>query len=278
MLNVGPLADRVMGRFPLSIATSLAIEGAIGEHPDRPTGKNELVQYDEIWVNVKTLFRNLYNAVERDKVQSISKQDFYDNLEVEVDQLRRVIESETQGRMKVVFYICDYAGMEITYHNAILRGDTTPTQKAYTDAMIAALLPFVKNHQDDLKTYRLKITDGSQNKVLLLTHFPIDLFSKAFRNMALLESHTGAVKERHQWYTKYLDGKNLPQIPFMEGLMLVFGDKEHFRPMSIGVRKAILDLANDHKWSQATTLDKVRYSISTLKDHFLRDQLRQILR
>lgn len=276
MLNVGPLADRAIGKFPLSIATSLAIEGAKGEHELHPTGKNELVEYDEIWVNIKTLFRNLYNAVDRENVLTIRPSDFYEQVEVEADQFERIIQAETGGRMKVVFYTSDYAGMEIAYPHAHLRGDTTPLQKAYTGAMIGALTPYVRNHRDDLKTYRLKITDGSDNRVLVLTHFAFDLLAKGFRRMALLESHTGAVKQKHQWYTKYHNGKDLPMIPFMEGFMQVFGDNEHFRPMSIGVRKKIIELATANNWSQATTRDKVMYGINSLKDHFLRDQLLQL--
>jgi hypothetical protein len=276
-MNVGILADRVMGRYPLSIATSLAIEGAIGEHDQHPTGKNELILYDEIWVNIKTIFRNLYNAVDRELVTTVPHNTFYEQIEVETDQFQRVIESETKGQMRVVFYVSDYAGMEREYPHAHLRGDTTPLQKTYTASMISSLAPYVRNHQHDLKTFKLKISGLPSSKSMILTHYALDLTSKDFRNTVLLESHTGTIKHRHQLYTKYLNGSTIPTIPFNEGFLQVMGDKEHFRPWSIASRKTILDLADEYKWSQATSKDKLLYSINSLKDHYLRDLLRQVL-
>lgn len=276
MLNVGPLADRVMGKFPLSIATSLAIEGAKGEHELHPTGKNELIEYDEIWVNIKTMFRNMYNAVSREDVLTIKPSDFYEQIEIELDQFERVIQSETNGRMKVVFYVSDYAGMEMKYSLAHLRGDTTPLQRAYTAAMIGALGPYVRNHKETLKSYRLQMKDGTVEKALMLTHFAFDLTTKHMPRMALLESHTGAVKQKHQWYTKYHNGKDLPMIPFCLPFLQVFGDSEHFRPMSIAARKSLIELATQRNWSQVTTREKLMYDIDSMKDHFFRDILKRL--
>lgn len=277
MLSTGVIANRVLGEYPLSIATSLAIEGATGNHPDHPTGKNELIQYNQIWVNIKTIFRNLYNAVDRELVLTVKPEDLYEQVEMELDQFQRVIAAETKGQVSVVFYVSDYADMERTYPHAHLRGDTTPLQKAYTSSMISALTPYIRNHQHDLKTFKLNISGSGNDKTLLLTHYAIDLFAKGFRELALLESHTGAVKLKHQWYTKYLNGSTIPQIPFMNGFMQVFGDKEHFRPWGMSARKTILNLADEYLWSQVTTKEKVIYSINTLKDHLLRDVLKEIL-
>jgi hypothetical protein len=277
-MNVGILADRVMGKYPLSIATSLAIEGAIGEHEEHPTGKNELILYDQIWVNIKTIFRNLYNSVDRELVETVPHVTLYEQVEVEADQFQRVIDSETKGQMKVVFYVSDYAGMERAYPHSHLRGDTTVLQKTYTSAMIGSLAPYVRNHQEDLKTFKLKITGSSDGKSMLLTHYPLDLICKGFRELVLLESHTGTVKHKHQWYTKYLNGSTIPTIPFNEQFIQVFGDKEHFRPTSINIRKAVLDLATQYNWSQVTTRDKLVYDIGLLKDHFLKDNLLQLFR
>jgi hypothetical protein len=275
-MNVGVLADRVMGKYPLSIATSLAIEGAIGEHPDHPTGKNELVLYNEMWVNLKTIFRNLYNSVDRELVATVPYNVLYEQVEVEADQLQRVIESETNSQMKVVFYVSDYSGMDRVYPYGHLRGDVTPLQKAYTSAMVGSIAPYVRNHKDDLKTFKLKITDSSNKKIMILTHYPFDLLCKGLKELVLLESHTGAVKHKYQWYTKYLNGSEIPTIPFNEQFIQVFGDKEHFRPMSIGIRKAILELATEYNWSQVTTREKLVYNIGLLKDHFLKDNLLQL--
>lgn len=59
--------------------------------------------------------------------------------------------------------------------------------------------------------------------------------------------------------------------------MQVFGDSEHFRPMSMGVKKTVIELANQYSWSQVTTDLKIRYGIDTLKDPALRHLLQQML-
>jgi hypothetical protein len=39
------VSERPTGHYPLSIATSLAIEGAMGIHPDNPVGKYMLKDF-----------------------------------------------------------------------------------------------------------------------------------------------------------------------------------------------------------------------------------------
>lgn len=273
----GALANRVLGQYPLSIATSLALEGAMGIHPDHPSDKKELLDYSVLWVNLKTLFRNYYNAVDKESVHDVRPAEFSEAVWQEMDQLTRVVQSETAGKMSVQYYVSDYANLETTYPKALIRGDTTGLQRAYSAAMVGSLAPLIRDHRDVIKSYRLKITDSVTQPTLMLTHIAFDLLAKGFTNMALLESHTGAIKKKHLWYTKYHNGRELSQIPFNEGFMMIFGDSEIFRPMAIGVRRAVLELATQYNWSQATTLAKIDYSLSTLKDHLLKDTLRALL-
>ena len=53
------MSSRTIGQFPLSIATSLAMEAAFGIYPDRPETKEPILKYDTLWVNVRTIFRNI---------------------------------------------------------------------------------------------------------------------------------------------------------------------------------------------------------------------------
>jgi hypothetical protein len=166
--------------------------------------------------------------------------------------------------------------METKYRYAQVRMYTTDIQKAYGDEMQRALLPVLQALKDSIKIYRLKITDTETRRCLMLTHFAFDLLARNFPQMSLLESHTGKIKTKHQFYTKYHDGKNLQNIPFYCGLMQVFGDSEHFRPMQKGVRDTILAIADKYSWSQVTTSAKVRAGLETIQDPYLRDVLRKI--
>jgi hypothetical protein len=277
-MDTSALAQRqTWDPYPLSVATSLAILGGMGVHPDHPLppGQQPLLKYEEVWVNVKTLFRNLYEAVDKASVDSIPVSAFADTLLEEMEQFVNIIADLSNRRIAVQFYICDYKDLARTYPHAILRGDTTDNQRRYTHAMSGTLALILKTHRDHIHVYPLKITHASTKKLLLLTHYPIDLFSVALQRRALWESHTGTIKEKHQWYTKLLS-KDLPMIPFSEAMMQIFGDKEHFRPMSMAIKKQVLELAERYNWSQVTTEDKMKYGISTLRDHAVRDMLRSL--
>lgn len=276
-MNTSALSERVLGQYPLSIATSLAIEGAMGIHPDKPEQTKKLLPgYGVIWINLKTVFRNLYNAIDKERLQGVSTQDFIDAFTSEIDQLKHVISVETASRTDVVLYVSDYAGMGQKYRHAILRGDITGNQLAYTSAMIETLGGYIRAHPNTVKRYTLKILDVEARKALILTHYAYDLLAKGFSNLSLLESHTGTIKDKYMWYTKYLNGKELSSIPFREDMLQVFGDNEHFRPMPIKARRQVLDIASKYNWSQVTTTDKVKYGISQIADPYLRDILRDL--
>lgn len=276
-MNTNPVYDRVFGAYPLSIATSLAIEGSMGKHPDRPDQTEVLLpRYDVMWVNLKTIFRNLYNAIDRNAVQDARPQDLFDAFTSEIEQLISIIRVETSSKMDVVLYTSDYAGMDRKYRHAILRGDTTHLQIAYSKAMVFTVGQYIKTHRPDVKLYTLKINDLEKRKALMLTHYAYDMLAQGFDNLSLLESHTGSIKDKFKWYTKYYNGKDLPNIPWRESFLQVFGDNEHFRPMSIGIRKQILQLAEQYQWAQITTDAKISYCLDKLQDKALREMLREL--
>lgn len=276
-MKTSVLSDRVLGQYPISIATSLAIEGAMGIHPDKPDQTKKLLPgYAVIWVNLKTVFRNLYYSVDKEQLQNASVQEFIDAFTSEIDQLKHVISVETASRTDVVLYVSDYAGMGQKYKHAILRGDITANQLAYTAMMVQTLSAYISSHPNTVKRYTLKILDVEARKALILTHFAYDLLAKGFSSLHLLESHTGTIKNKFMWYTKYLNGKELSSIPFREDMLQIFGDNEHFRPWPIKARRQVLELAAKYNWSQVTQNDKVRYGFGQIVDPYLRDILREL--
>lgn len=267
-------AERATGSFPLSIATSLAIEGSLGIHPDHPAGEKLLGDFNELWVNLKTLFRNYHNAVGRDNYDSTKIQEHYTHFEQEMESLEKVVNSETSGKVRVVYYLPNYDRVASRFPHALMRKDTTDIQKQYTARMKALLTMVVNNKKEQIKIYSDLILRESGRAVLLLTSYPIDLTTSSFSSIALLESHTGNIKQRNQWYTKFYDGKELASIPFTQGSLTIFGDNEMFRPLPISYRKSILELAKKYNWSFATTWDKITYGLNTLKDRYLAEHLK----
>ena len=270
-------AERVIGAYPMSIATSLAIEGALGHHPDRPTGKDELNGHQVIWANVKTMFRNFHGALKKEDIPRCRPQEWAEELLREMEMFRQIVSEVSSNTMEVVYYLPDYAGLERQYPHAIVRTDQTPLQIDYTRRMKSVIGHLLSLRAIEIKIYPFLIKDQDNRPALMFTHVSPDLFTKAIRNKKLLESHTGAVKPQTLWYTKYLNGSGLMQIPFRLDLVQVFGDSEIFRPWNIKAKQEVLGLAERYNWSQVTTTDKIKYSFEQIRDHALRRTLLSML-
>lgn len=267
-------SERILGQYPLSIATSLAIEGIMGVHPDNPVGKHALQDFDTVWVNLKTLYRNFYNAHDKEFVDKISAEEQALYLSQEMDSLKTVVSSESDKRTKVRFYLPDYDKVSRRYRHALMRVDHTPKQLAFANAMVAVIKLILEHRKDEIMLTSDVIVDQIGGRVLMITHYPLDLTTRAFNVVALLESHTGIVKTREMWYTKYYNGKELVGIPFTAALLSIFGDNDMFRPMPIQYRRTLIELSEKYHWNFLTTKDKILYGLSTLKDKMLSEQLR----
>ena len=112
----------------------------------------------------------------------------------------------------------------------------------------------------------------------MLTHVAYDLLSyNKFNTLHLLESHTGKCKDISLWWTKLSNSKDLMRIPFNILTLQIFGDSQIFLPFPIETRKQILQLAEDKKWTNVTTKERIRLSLDTLKDVFAAVVLKKIL-
>lgn len=267
-------SERTLGQYPLSIATSLAIEGIMGIHPDTPIGKYALSDFATVWVNLKTLYRNFYNAHDKETIGYIAPEDQAVFFSQEMDALTTVIGSESAGATAVRFYLPDYDKVGKRFRHALMRVDHTPKQLAYASAMIGTINQILASRREDIHLTSDVIVEPFGGKVLMITHYPLDLTTRSFNAIGLLESHTGLVKTKEMWYTKYYNGKDLVAMPFMASLLSIFGDNDMFRPMPIQYRRALIELSEKYRWNFLTTKDKIFYGLSTLKDKMLAEQLR----
>lgn len=272
------VAARVIGQYPISIATSLAIEAACGIHLEIIVDKAPILAYQELWINIRTLYRNIMGSLDKDTLLGVVPINLADALGQEMDTIVSIIGDVTNGKTKVIYYVSNYKDIETKYKVGVIRRDNTDKQKEYTEIQTQTIKLLLKAHPDNILVFDLKLKSDKQVKTLLLSHYPYDLLSsKSFGSLSLLESHTGSIKEKSQWYSKYYNGKDLVRIPFREDFIQVFGDKETFRPMNNEVRNQIIELAEKYKWSSITTHDKILYSVNTLKDHYFRKILLSIL-
>ena len=280
------IAEREVGQYPLSVATSLALEGATGIHPDHDpkVKKAPLLEYGELWINLRTLFRNFMGALPKDVAGGVVPRQIDEALRDEMEQIKSIVKQFTHDRCKVVFYVSNYAGMKEKYPHAKIRSPETGTDKQQEYMVIKnqtlemMLKSLEQQGGEDVRVFKLKLFPQQQAKTLIFTHFAYDLLSwKAFSSLDLLESNTGNVKKRPQWYTKYQNGRELSMIPFREDFIQVFGDSRTFFQMPIRIRKQVIDLATQYNWSAVTTDDKIRQNVSQLKDLETRRLLLEIL-
>lgn len=282
MANPHAVLDREFGQFPLSIATSLALEGATGIYPERETGINELPKYPQLWINLRTLFRNMHGSIPREDLTSIAAEQYAQALFDEMERLVEIVSEKSNGASKVVFYVSNYKDMEKQYPHALLRKPKTDRQLGYDDAQkksVTKLLEMLEKRGGmDVRVFDRKIRNSEHLRALIITHYSFDLVAhNQFSELDLLESHTGVIKPRSQWYTKFIDGKTLPMIPFGETMLQIFGDSETFHPWPSKVRREIIELAEKHRWTQLTTRDKLSYNFEMLKDPFLKAVLKEML-
>jgi hypothetical protein len=91
--------DRTMGKFPISIATCLAIEGALGIHDNIPKPKTPpIMAVTGILYNLSTLFRNFYGALKADALPSITVEAIANGLIAELLTINGVVHEQTHGR------------------------------------------------------------------------------------------------------------------------------------------------------------------------------------
>ena len=275
---------REMGQFPLSIPTSLALEGAIGIYPEKETHINVLPEYDEMWINLRTLFRNLMSSMKSEEAAAVTPTPVAEALMTEIEHLESIIKERSANRIHLVFYVSNYVGLENKYPKAYIRKDSTPKQLIRTEIQkkaIQHLLNLLKEQGGhDVRVFQQKLSTAKPTKALIITHYAYDLFVyPQFSQLDLLESHTGVVKPKSQWYTKYVDGKTLPMIPFREDLIQIFGDAETFSPWPIKHRRQLIELAEKHHWTQVTTKALIDYNLTLLHktDPYLADTVKSML-
>lgn len=275
-----------MSSFALSIGTALALESLFtGDRPpydpQRPLPEHvDIKKYDELWVNLSTLVRNIYSSVPTAVQASLMAVDLFVTLESEVDIIRALVEEGSRGRTKVVFYTTDATRLAKRHPHAKLREDTTPKQLMYGALKDLVLKEFQKRHAHipGIMTFHEKLTPPQAKKALIVTHDAYDLLSwEAFDVLHLLESHTGLLKKRQQWYTKYSNGKDLMRIPFNSCFMQVFGDNVHFHPFPAKDRNLLKQTADERGWTALTTRDRLVLSFQLLADPVLGQLLLDML-
>lgn len=276
------LSIRAQGQFPLSIATSLAIESALGVLPDAPATIAPITQVSVLWINIRTLFRNLVGSFEKEARSDLRGIDLALALVNEQRTIETLIAESTDSRCRVSFYRYTYASLPRKFPKANLIYPTSPQRKIYDtlenhtylcmDTELSHGVPFYKGDTD--------IPQGQPN-ALILTHYPVDLLNRYnFTSLSLLESHTGTVKPYNMWNTKLNKGNSIDvsRLPFDRMTLQLYGDGVTFAPLSLPIRRKLIELANKHNWTPMTTKEYVIYCVENKHDPLLEILIKELYR
>jgi hypothetical protein len=270
------LAEREMGQYPISIGTSLALEGANGVYPEREESPAPLLKYNRLWINVDTLFRNLFGSLTAEDQARVTAKDLAIALASEFSPIDAAVAETAGQKVKVTFYQNHHSHMSKWFPKANLKKPTTPKQRIFA-GLRAETLRHLPDYLDEVD---FRHTDGildGDGRALILTHSAVDLLSVGhFDELALLESHTGKIKPRSQWGTKL--GVKDETVPFNTFTLQAFGDGATLlSPMSIKYRRAILEVAKNDRWVSVTTLAKIRMGLNTIKDPTIRQDVLDLM-
>ncbi len=270
--------DRVLGFFPISIATSLAIEGllVVGEHAtDKPN--DYTVKSDELWVNVRTIARNCLGAFDQKSLASLNDPILRDAVEQDIDQIKKSISDHC--KLNVVFYFASHKTISKQLPEMRFKYSdfTKMTEKQQiTERLENKLIQFALTHlSDQVKLFDTKLS--APTKVILLTHHPIDLLSfYAFQDLVLLESHTGRIKKRMDWDSKLKTPPGTQCIPFTLSMLTVFGDGTLVAPQDQKVKKVLIKLGEKYNWHSMTTDARILTDAKMAYEPFLVEYLKRV--
>ncbi len=284
MFNV--FNERMVSAFPLSIGTSLAFESIFEgrQDPYDPEriipNKIKMSDYTDFLINVDTLIRNLLGSIKAEDLDKVSKDMALETIKQELETIRDIMFIEGSNTANLTFYARDYNKTHRLFSNRFtkFREPVTQRQKFVYDIHVEVLRLLREDSKELILQCGEHIVDRGTGTSLIITHHAVDLLeANRFKDLHLLESNTGELKKKDKWYTKYYAGNTLTNIPFQRKLMFVFGDKELLHPQPMKVRKNVIDIANNLKWSSVTTEAKVNHDIEYhMADRFFAEEFKKI--
>lgn len=269
------LLARKKDNLPISVGTSLAIEAL-----------KENQRYDSIWINVRTLYRNVLHSIEDKDERALfmamsNRKEAATLIGKAISQEKEIIENYLNGRVGGVrLYLLGYTDLKKKFPNAKLKVPTTDNQKAYWGLMDEVIDVVLGDDYDQtIRWDKGSELEGEETRSVIITNHPVDLLSRTkFRELRLLESHTGAIKSKGQWYTKLSDGKLLSNIPFNRFTIQIFGDGPfQFERWGHKFRNEIISLAHDNRWTPVTSLDRIRFCLGRMRDKYSGEMLKKLL-
>lgn len=265
---------------PLSVATGIAIASCMGLLEEAKDIVPPITKMDVFLIHTRTIYRNLIGSVKTEDRKHLTPYVLAEILASELRVIEVLVSEVSEGRCAVEFYHCSYVSIMNDFSKSLPRIPNTPGQKlavALEFATFKALKTDIMS-KPPIHYWNRKFPEFG-GRGLILTHFPVDLLNRyKFQTLALLESHTGAIKPPSVWNTKLREGLGLEQLPFDRMTMQMFGENTHFAPMPKAIRMVLFNIAVKNKWTHAVTKDFVIYCVTQNRDPALEVLVKDLYR
>lgn len=250
---------RSVGALGISVGTSLCLEAGTLQ---------SFRNVDEVLFNLRTLVRNARESYTREESEFNDVDQLTKDVAGDITFLAKYVETHRNGRpVKMIVYFPTYKGIDGKYPKADIKDPLKGTDKQKEEEQI--IFKVCEAIQKKYEKLIVKTDVGMPSfggNGIVLTHHPVDLCeTSGVTRLKLLESYTGVLKSYPDWYTKLTNGKKLMGIPLNRLTIQVFGDNStNFKASSSGIREVVKRLADDHNWTSATSMSRVRSTIAGL--------------
>lgn len=270
------LESRELGQAGVSMGSSLAIESLFGIYPEAEQSPPPIRNYDQIYINIATLIRNLINTLDAQKQKALDVELI---LEFTIEEMRTIdawVTDQTNARVKVFFYYNDRSRIARVFPHANVKDKLTSKQLLLATLEKEAVRLIFKQRLDVKTSYFQIHLHPNPGRTAINTHVILDLLSyRRFDKLDLVESHTGVIRKTSSWGHK-LTVKD-QSLPFNPYTYQVFGDNRDIKPVNKNEREAIVEIARKRRWSPTTTLDKIDKSLDDLENQQMRQFHKRLL-
>ena len=255
--------ERTITSFGVSIGTGLMLESLFNPIEDRYDPDREIPiklnpnDYSIHYYNVYTLTRNVISAIPDKSI----REDVFSSSELlytVVEDISNIVELYRDTKCVPKLFIPNYSKV---FKEMNKGKDGSIVNKDYE--IYTYMLKMSKSKDVNIPMdveYGTHLLQSNLKNILITTHITSDLLNyRRIPKLKLLESHTGRLKERGEWYTKLhkLGTRQLNIIPFTEELVYILGDKNFVLPFKLTIRRKLYELAIEKKWSSQTNRTKV---------------------
>ncbi|QZA71028.1 hypothetical protein AH06_259 [Erwinia phage AH06] len=268
------MADRTIGLFPMSVGTSLAFEALLA----RPVKPND-APIETLVLNVGTVFRNAYQAYDTEDRDRLGIDKLHDDVIADMSAVYDILKDLNKtGAPDYKLYHGKYERMVSSFPLGKIWEPTSEIQKRYALLERNVIEKVIRTMRGLVQVVDHTLPTSVKN-TYVMTHHIVDLVvPSGYGDITLVESHTGALKQKSLWYTKLTNGKTLTRIPFNRMTLQVFGDNSvNFKANSFKYKAALMKLAEENKWTPMTSHDRIKLGIESLKDAQLKADLSKML-